>query len=108
MKFTGRGVYVSPKAKLGRNVRIGDNTVIYDNVEIGDGSTICNDCVIGEPLNSFYRDASLREPWNKDWPQCAYPPAMRSSMPTAKSGTNLMPAIGLPFGKTPSSVTAVR
>ena len=62
MKFTGRGVYVSPKAKIGRNVRIGDNTVIYDNVEIGDDSTVCNDCIIGEPLNSYYRDSTYENP----------------------------------------------
>jgi|ERR1035437_1454147 acetyltransferase-like isoleucine patch superfamily enzyme len=62
MKFTGRGVYVSPKAKIGRNVRIGDNTVIYDNVEIRDGSIVCNDCVIGEPLNAYYRDTSYENP----------------------------------------------
>ena len=62
MKFNGRGVYVSPLAKIGCNVRIGDGTVIYDNVEIGDGSVICNDCVIGEPLNPYYRDESYKNP----------------------------------------------
>lgn len=62
MKFNGHGVYVSPKARIGRNVRIGDNAVIYDNVEIGDDSVVCNDCVIGEPLNAYYRDARYENP----------------------------------------------
>lgn len=54
--FTGKGVRISPLAKIGNNVRIGDRTMIYDNVEIGDGTIICNDCVIGEPLNDYYCD----------------------------------------------------
>lgn len=62
MKFNGKNVQVSEKAKLGKNVRIGDNTVIYDNVEIGDNVTICNDCIIGEPLNDFYSNDSYENP----------------------------------------------
>lgn len=54
MKFTGRNIYISPKASLGVNVRVGDNTVIYDNVTIGDNSVIANDCVIGEPTGDYY------------------------------------------------------
>ena len=53
-KFSGRGVYISPSATIGKNVRIGDNTVIYDNVIIGDNTIICNNCIIGEPLNEYY------------------------------------------------------
>ena len=56
MKFNNRNVYISPKAIIGKNVRIGDNTAIYDNVEIRDNSIIANDCVVGEPLQSYYND----------------------------------------------------
>ena len=52
--FSGKGLRISPSAKIGNNVRIGDRTIIYDNVEIGDNAIICNDCVIGEPLSSYY------------------------------------------------------
>ena len=62
MKFNARNVYISSKAKLGRNVKIGDNSVIYDNVQIGDNSIICNDCVMGEPLASYYHDADYVNP----------------------------------------------
>lgn len=62
MKFNNRNVFISPNAKIGENVRIGDNTVIYDNVEIGSNSTICNDCVIGEPLNTYYSDNNYKNP----------------------------------------------
>ena len=62
MKFNGRNVYISGKAKIGQNVRIGDNSSIYDNVQIGDNSFICNDCVIGEPLASYYNDADYVNP----------------------------------------------
>ena len=62
MKFNGKNVQVSAKAKLGKNVRIGDNTIIYDYVEIGDNVTISNDCVIGEPLNDFYSNESYQNP----------------------------------------------
>ncbi len=62
MKFNNRNVVISPSAKIGRNVRIGDNTVIYDNVEIGDNTTICNDCVLGEPLNSYYSNEHYENP----------------------------------------------
>jgi acetyltransferase-like isoleucine patch superfamily enzyme len=61
MKFNSRNVFISPKAKLGKNVQIGDNTVVYDNVEIGDNTIICNDCVIGEPNNSYYKDIQFFE-----------------------------------------------
>lgn len=62
MKFNSLNVYISPKSKIGTNVKIGDNSAIYDNVEIGDGSIICNDCVIGEPLDAYYRDAGYSNP----------------------------------------------
>jgi acetyltransferase-like isoleucine patch superfamily enzyme len=62
MKFNGRDVHISHKAKIGRNVRIGDNSVVYDNVEVGDNSVICNDTVIGEPLNAYYHDPTYQNP----------------------------------------------
>ena len=58
MKFNNRNIYISPKAKIGRNVKIGDNASIYDNVIIGDNCIICNDCIIGEPMNSYYYDTN--------------------------------------------------
>ena len=54
MKFNNLGVYISPKATIGKNVKIGDRTLIYDHVTIGDNSIIGNDCVIGEPTNGYY------------------------------------------------------
>jgi len=62
MKFNGRNVFVSTKAKIGDNVRIGDNCTIYDNVEIGSNATICNDTVLGEPLACYYHDDSYVNP----------------------------------------------
>lgn len=62
MKFNGRNVFVSPKAKIGKNVRIGDNCTIYDGVEIGDDSIICNDAVLGEPVNAYYCDPNYQNP----------------------------------------------
>jgi len=38
--------YVSPKAKIGKNVEIGINCIIGDSVEIGDGSKIMSNVVI--------------------------------------------------------------
>jgi acetyltransferase-like isoleucine patch superfamily enzyme len=61
MKFNNRNTFISPSAKIGLNVKIGDNTTIYDNVEIGDNSIIANDCVIGEPLSSYYQELELYE-----------------------------------------------
>ena len=60
MKFNNRNVLISSSAKIGDNVKIGDNTVIYDNVIIEDNVTICNDCVIGEPLSSYYSDENYQ------------------------------------------------
>lgn len=65
MKFNNRNVFISPLAKIGKNVRIGDNTIIYDNVEIGDDSVICNDCVIGEPINDYYNNPNYKNPETK-------------------------------------------
>lgn len=59
--FTGIGATISPSAKLGKNVRIGDRTIIYDNVKIGDNTIICNDCIIGEPLNAYYKETDNYE-----------------------------------------------
>jgi acetyltransferase-like isoleucine patch superfamily enzyme len=56
MKFNGRNVSVSPRARIGKNVRIGDNTVIYAGVDIGDDSTICNDVTLGEPTIEYYSE----------------------------------------------------
>jgi acetyltransferase-like isoleucine patch superfamily enzyme len=65
MKFNNRNVFISPNARIGKDVKIGDNSSIYDNVEIGDGSVICNDCVIGEPLKSYYHSSSYENPVTK-------------------------------------------
>lgn len=62
MKFNNRNVFISKKANIGSNVKIGDNTVIYDNVIIGDNSIICNDCVLGEPINSYYSSDNYENP----------------------------------------------
>ncbi len=62
MKFNGRNVYISSKAKLGKNVKIGDNSSIYDNVVIGDNSIVTNDCVLGEPLSGYYSDENYVNP----------------------------------------------
>ncbi len=62
MKFNGRNVYVSPKARIGQGVKIGDNCTIYDNVEVGDNSIICNDTVLGEPLNRYYHEPGYENP----------------------------------------------
>lgn len=62
MKFSGKGLQISERAIIGRNVRIGDNTIIYDNVVLEDGVTVCNDCVIGEPLSDYYSNSSYQNP----------------------------------------------
>ena len=62
MKFTGKNIHIGKNVVIGKNVRIGDNSSIYDNVIIKDNSTICNDCVIGEPLNSYYYDLEYSQP----------------------------------------------
>lgn len=62
MKFNGRDIYVSSKARIGTNVKIGDNTTIYDNVVIGNNSVICNDTVIGEPLAAYYSESAYDNP----------------------------------------------
>jgi acetyltransferase-like isoleucine patch superfamily enzyme len=62
MKFNGRNVFISPKARIGSGVRIGDNATIYDGVEIGDDSIICNDVMLGEPLNAYYHDERYENP----------------------------------------------
>lgn len=62
MKFNNRNVLISPSAKIGKNVRIGDNVTIYHNVVVKDNVTICNDCVIGEPLASYYEDDTYQNP----------------------------------------------
>lgn len=62
MKFNNRGVYISPNANIGENVRIGDNTIVHDNVTVGNNSIICNDCVLGEPLYSYYNEPNYTNP----------------------------------------------
>lgn len=46
--------YISPNARIGKNVSIGLGTIIYDNVEIGDDSFIGPYCIIGEPSTEYY------------------------------------------------------
>lgn len=61
MKFNGN-YRIGNNVVLGENVRIGDGAVIYDNVEIGANSIVCNDCIVGEPLSSYYHDPSYTNP----------------------------------------------
>jgi UDP-3-O-[3-hydroxymyristoyl] glucosamine N-acyltransferase len=42
--------YISPNARLGKNVQVGYGTKIYDSVEIGDESVIGDHCSIGLPV----------------------------------------------------------
>jgi acetyltransferase-like isoleucine patch superfamily enzyme len=56
MKFNNINIFISPKAKIGKNVRVGDNSTIYDNVVIGDNTVISDHCVIGEPNNNYYSE----------------------------------------------------
>lgn len=60
--FNNHNVRISPKASVGKNVRIGDNTVIFDNVVLEDDVTIAHNCVIGEPLNSYYSNPEYSNP----------------------------------------------
>jgi acetyltransferase-like isoleucine patch superfamily enzyme len=62
MKFNGRNINIHTDTIIGSNVKIGDNTTIYGGVEIGDNTIIANDCVIGEPLNSYYFDEKYNQP----------------------------------------------
>ncbi len=62
MKFNRRNIIVSSSAEIGQNVRIGDNVTIYDNVKIGDGTVICNNCIIGEPLATYYDTKDYENP----------------------------------------------
>lgn len=65
MKFNNRNVFISEMAQIGANVKIGDNSIIYDNVIIEDGTVICDNCVIGEPLNAYYKDLEYVNPVTK-------------------------------------------
>lgn len=56
MKFNNTNI------SIGKNVKIGDNTTIYDNVTIGDNTIICNDCILGEPMNSYYHNNNYDNP----------------------------------------------
>lgn len=63
MKFNNYNVrIIGENIKIGENVRIGDNSIIYDNVTIEDNATICNNCVIGEPLNDYYKNYDYVNP----------------------------------------------
>lgn len=62
MKFTGRNVSISPKARIADSVRIGDGSVVYDNVVLEEGVVIGNDCVIGEPQSSYYENGDYVNP----------------------------------------------
>lgn len=62
MKFNQRNVFISPRARLGKDVRIGDNSSIYDNVTVDDNSVICNDCVLGEPTSDYYNNPDYENP----------------------------------------------
>lgn len=49
--------YISPKAKIEKNVTIGQGVTIYDNVEIGENSFIGPFCILGEPTISYYKSS---------------------------------------------------
>ncbi|HRD52326.1 MAG TPA: UDP-3-O-(3-hydroxymyristoyl)glucosamine N-acyltransferase, partial [Flavobacteriales bacterium] len=52
LQYEKKGVeqpsYVSPKAKLGKNVYIGAFSYVGDNVELGDGAKVFPNCFIGD------------------------------------------------------------
>jgi len=54
VKFTGKGVQISPLADIHPSVKIGDGSIIYDNVKIAEGTIVANDCIIGEPTSDYY------------------------------------------------------
>ena len=51
--------YISPNARIGKNVSIGLGAIIYDNVEIGDDSFIGPYCIIGEPSIDYYSNPNF-------------------------------------------------
>lgn len=53
--------YISPKAKIGRNVSIGLGAIINDNVEIGDDCFIGPYCIIGEHTNKYYEGKDIEQ-----------------------------------------------
>jgi acetyltransferase-like isoleucine patch superfamily enzyme len=61
MKFNNK-YELGKNVIIGNNVKIGDGTVIYDNVEIEDDTVISNNCIIGEPLNSYYFEPDYVQP----------------------------------------------
>ena len=56
MKFNNKDAFISPSAKIGKNVIIGQGTIIYDNVEIDEDTIIGPNCIIGEPIASYYKN----------------------------------------------------
>ncbi|MFA5008724.1 MAG: UDP-3-O-(3-hydroxymyristoyl)glucosamine N-acyltransferase [Candidatus Omnitrophota bacterium] len=59
-------VFVSPKAKLGKNVAIGPFTIIEDNAIVGDDTVIYGNCYIGRDTkigskSVIYPNVSIRE-----------------------------------------------
>lgn len=53
--------YISPKAKIGKNVKLSPGVVVYDNVEIGDNSFIGPYSIIGEPSMKFYAETHTHD-----------------------------------------------
>lgn len=49
---------VGSGATLGRNVTVGPFSVVHDGVQIADGVVIGSHCSIGEPVGSYYEEAS--------------------------------------------------
>jgi len=70
MKFNNRNVNIGANVVLGENVKLGDNVTIYDNVIIGDNAIICNDCIIGEPLGSYYKEETYTNPVTRIGSDC--------------------------------------
>jgi len=53
--------YISPKAKIGRNVSIGLGAIINDNVEIRDDCFIGPYCIIGEHTTQYYKGKDIEQ-----------------------------------------------
>ncbi len=62
MNPIGPNVNISERATLGVGVRIGANTIIHEGVQLGDHSIVGSNCIIGEPLSSYYEDDSYVQP----------------------------------------------
>lgn len=57
--------FISPSAKIGKNVLIGENVWIFDKTKIGDNSIIENNIILGHPsyeeLNEFHINNKIKK-----------------------------------------------